>query len=140
VRTVTYTVHHLDVGGWITTVREEGDQPRPLAVSRHTSREEEPRVAAEMAEKIFSDMHFRERQRREGSLLRRKRGSDEVPPRLCEAFAGDQLGRVPPGQAVSFTERFIREWFGEHASRSAKGPNKRRNRRHSTHLTKVQPN
>jgi hypothetical protein len=135
VRKVMYTILHLDMGGWITTVREEGDQPRPLAVSGRP----ESDAAPDMVGMIYEDMRARERHRREGSLIKRIR-SESASPSLCREFAVEHLHAIGKGEAVTFEEDFIRSWFGQHQAGRAKGASRPRNRRHSSHLTKVQPN
>jgi hypothetical protein len=129
VREVTYTIHHLDLGGWISTVKEEGDVPRPLAVTGRPESE----AAADIVEVIFIDLRTRERLRREGSLVKRRPLAEELNPSLCKTFAAEQLTAVDRGKAVSFKEQYIRRWLSQAAKKSA-------NRRIATHLTKVQPN
>ena len=135
-RQVTYTVRHLDIGGWLATVQEEGDQPRPLAVS---SGSELP-AAAEMIVMIFIDVRTRERQRHEGSTAKRQAVSGGLIPALSRDFAGEELRDVRPGHAVTFTDDFIARWFSRRQQRAEKHLNKRQKAGRSGHLTKVQPN
>jgi hypothetical protein len=122
------------MGGWITTVREEGEQPRPLAVSGRPEFD----AAADLVEMIYVDVRTRERHRREGSVIKRRALSEPAGHSLYRDFAGEHLHRIVKGEAVSFTETFIRNWFGPRLH--AKVPNRARNRGRSGHLTKVQPN
>ncbi|OLB85908.1 MAG: hypothetical protein E6I69_08570 [Chloroflexi bacterium] len=135
-RQVTYTVRHLDIGGWLATVQEEGDQPRPLAVSRGS----ELPAAAEMIVMIFIDVRTRERQRHEGSTAKRQAVSGGLIPALSRDFASEQLRDVQRGHAVTFTDDFIARWFTRSQQRADKALDRRQRGRRSGHLTKVQPN
>jgi hypothetical protein len=136
VREVTYTIRHLDMGGWITTVTEEGDMPRPLAVTARPESE----GAVDVLAGIFKDLGTRDRRRREGSLIRRADMNEEPDMLLCQAFVLEHLQSVSKGEAASFKEHFMHRWLSRRNALSRKEANKAPNRRRSVHLTKVQPN
>ena len=121
-REVTYTVYRLALGGWIATVCEAGDQPRPLAVKSRTKHRPERRApkriegdeltaAAGVVEMMFIDMRTRELQRRLGSLVARGSLTDSRLPSMSQDFATERLHSVREGQATSFSEAFLRRWF-----------------------------
>jgi hypothetical protein len=124
------------MGGWITTVNEEGDMPRPLAVTARTESE----GAADVLAGIFKDLSTRDRRRREGSLIRRPEIDEEPDMLLCQAFVLEHLQSVSKGEAASFKEHFMHRWLSRRNAAPRKEANKARNRRRSVHLTKVQPN
>ena len=120
-REVTYTVHRLLLGGWIATVKEAGDQPRPLALSddpelkperraRRRLRLDELGAAAEVIESIFYDLRTREVQRHRGSVVPRDAVSDSLLPVLSRDFAAELLRPMHKGQAATFTEEFLERW------------------------------
>jgi hypothetical protein len=147
-REVTYTVHRLALGGWIATVCEAGDQPRPIGVNSRPKHRPERRApkriegdelsaAAGVVEKMFIDMRTRELQRREGSLVARRSLTDSHLPSISHHFAAERLQSMLKGQATSFSETFLRRWFRRQAS---SGRQKGQMRPQSGHLTNVQPN
>lgn len=127
-REVTYTVHRLLLGGWIATVKEEGDQPRPLALSddpelhperraRRRLKLDELGAAAEVVESIFYDLRTRELQRRRGSVVPRDAVADSLLPALSREFAGELLSPMHKGQAATFTEEFLQRWAANRRGR-----------------------
>jgi hypothetical protein len=135
-REVTYTVRHLDMAGWITTVKEEGDVPRPLAVTGRP----ESGGAADVVAGVFQDLRTRDRLRREGSLIKRRELNEAPDLLLCRAFVLEHLRSVNKGEAATFSEHFIRRWLIRRNALMQKQANKAANRRRSVHLTRVQPN
>lgn len=124
-RELTYTVHRLLVGGWIATVKEEGDQPRPLALSDdpelHADRRAHRRLnldelgaAAEVIESIFYDIRSRDLQRHRGSVVPRGAVSDSQLPEMSREFAAELVSPMRKGQAATFTEEFMRRWTDSH--------------------------
>jgi len=120
-REVTYTVHRLLLGGWIATVKEEGDQPRPLALSDDPELKPERRAkrrlkldelgaAAEVIESIFYDFRTRELQRHRGSVVPRDAVSDSQLPAMSREFAAELLRPMRKGQAATFTAEFLERW------------------------------
>ena len=120
-REVLYTVHRLLLGGWIATVKESGDQPRPLALSddpelqqdrraRRRLKLDEVGAAAEMIESMFVDIRTRELRRRQGSLVPRQSLADSEVPALSRVFAAELLEPLHKGQAAVFTEEFLQRW------------------------------
>jgi DNA-binding transcriptional ArsR family regulator len=120
-REVTYTVHRLLLGGWIATVKEEGDQPRPLALSDGPELKPERRAkrrlkldelgaAAEVIESIFYDLRTRELQRHRGSVVPREAVSDSLVPAMSREFAAELLRPMHKGQAANFTADFLERW------------------------------
>ncbi len=120
-REVTYTVHRLLLGGWIATVKEEGDQPRPLALSDDPELKPERRAkrrlkldelgaAAEVIESIFYDLRTRELQRHRGSVVPRDAVSDSLLPALSREFATELLRPMHKGQAATFTADYLERW------------------------------
>ena len=120
-REVLYTVHRLLLGGWIATVKEAGDPPRPLALSddpelqqdrraRRRLKSDEVAAAAEMIESMFVDIRTRELRRREGSLISRQSLADSLVPALSREFAAELLEPLHKGQAAVFTEEFLQRW------------------------------
>jgi hypothetical protein len=147
-RDATYTVHRLVLGGWIATVCEAGEQPRPLAVGSRPKHRPERRgpqrvegdeinAAAGVVEMMFIDMRTRQLQRREGSMVARQSVADSRLPSLSHAFATERLKSIRKGQATSFSEDFLRRWFRRQTPAVGQ---KGQMRRQSAHLTKVQPN
>jgi DNA-binding transcriptional ArsR family regulator len=125
---VTDTVHRLLLGGWIATVREEGDQPRPLALSddpelrperraRRRLKLDELGAAAEVIESILYDLRTRELQRRRGSVVPRDAVSDSLLPALSREFAAELLSPMHKGQAATFTEEFLQSWSANRRNR-----------------------
>jgi DNA-binding transcriptional ArsR family regulator len=120
-REVTYTVHRLALGGWLATIKDAAEQPRPLALSdspelkpdrraRRRLKLDEVGAAAEMVESILLDIQTRELQRRQGSLVRRESITDSLLPALSRKFAVEQLEPMHKGQAAAFTEEFLQRW------------------------------
>jgi hypothetical protein len=120
-REVIYTVHRLLLGAWIATVKEEGDQPRPLALSDDPELRPERRAkrrlklddvgaAAEVIESILYDLRARELQRRRGSVVSREAVSDSNLPAMSREFASELLRPMHKGQAATFTEEFLEGW------------------------------
>jgi hypothetical protein len=120
-REVTYTVHRLLLGGWIATVKEQGDQPRPLALSDGPELKPERRAkrrlkldelgaAAEVIESILYDIRSRELQRHRGSVVPRDAVSDAHLPAMSRDFAAELLRPMHKGQAATFTEEFLERW------------------------------
>jgi len=120
-REVIYTVHRLLLGGWIATVREEGDQPRPLALSDDPELRPERRAkrrlkldeigaAAEVVESVLYDLRTRELQRQRGSVVPREAVSDSRLPAMSREFASELLRPMHKGQAATFTEEFLESW------------------------------
>ncbi|HZQ49070.1 MAG TPA: hypothetical protein VFB69_02065 [Candidatus Dormibacteraeota bacterium] len=127
-REVTYTVHRLALGGWIGTVKEEGGQPRPLALSddpelhperRATRRlnSDELGAAAEVIDSILYDMQTRELQRHRGSLVPRDAVSGSLLPGMSREFAGQLLQPLHRGQAATFSADFLQRWCTDHRNR-----------------------
>jgi hypothetical protein len=125
---VTYTVHRLALGGWIATVSEAGQQPRPLALSdgpvlrpdrrsRRRLKSDEMSAAADVVETLFLDMRTRDLQRTQGSFVARKSAADSVLPAMSREFAGELLEPLGKGQAAKFTEQFLQEWFANRRER-----------------------
>ena len=121
-REVVYTVHRLLLGGWIATVTEPGDHPRPLALSdspelkpdrraHRRIRVDEIGAAAEVIESMLMDMKTRDLQRSQGSLVRRQSLKDAQLPALSREFASELLQPMHKGQSTSFTEEFLQRWF-----------------------------
>jgi hypothetical protein len=94
-------------------------------------------AAANVAESMFMDMRTRELQRREGSLVAKRSLTDSRLPGISHDFATQRLQALRKGQAASFTEEFLRQWFSR---QDPEGRQKGQMRRRSAHLTKVQPN
>jgi hypothetical protein len=120
-REVGYTVHRLALGGWLATVNEAAEQPRPLALSdgpelqperrsRRRMKLDEVGAAAEIVEAILLDIQTRELQRSQGSLVRRESISDSMLPALSREFATEQLQPLHKGQAAAFSEDFLKRW------------------------------
>ncbi len=120
-REVVYTVHRLLVGGWIATIKDEGGEPRPLALSDDPELEPDRRArrrlkpddvgaAADVVESIFYDIRTRELQRRRGSVVPRDAVLDSLLPALSREFAGELLAPMHKGQAETFTEEFLERW------------------------------
>jgi DNA-binding transcriptional ArsR family regulator len=120
-REVTYTVHRLLLGGWMATVKEEGDEPRPLALSDDPELNEDRRsqrrlkpddlgAAAEVVESILYDLRTRELQRRQGSVVPRDAVSDSSLPAMSREFAAELLSTTHKGQAATFSEEFVERW------------------------------
>lgn len=127
-REVTYTVHRLLLGGWIATVQEEGDQPRPLALSdgpelrpdrraHRRLREDEVGAAADLIESILTDMHTRDLQRSQGSLVRRQSVADSLLPAMTREFATELLQPMDKGQSAIYTQEFLQRWFANRRHR-----------------------
>lgn len=127
-REVTYTVHRLLLGGWIATVQEEGDQPRPLALSdgpelrpdrraHRRLREDEVGAAADLIESMLTDMHTRDLQRSQGSLVRRQSIADSLQPAMSREFASELLQPMDKGQSATFTQEFLQRWFANRRHR-----------------------
>jgi len=127
-REVTYTVHRLLLGGWIATVKEQGDQPRPLALSDDPELKPERRAkrrlkldelgaAAEVIQSIFYDLRTREVQRHRGSVVPRDAVSDSLLPAMSREFAGELLRPMHKGQAATFTAEFLESWSANRRNR-----------------------
>jgi len=127
-REVTYTVHRLLLGGWIATVKEEGDQPRPLALSdgpelrpdrraHRRLREDEVGAAADLIESMLTDMHTRDLQRSQGSLVRRQSIADSMLPAMSREFAVELLQPMDKGQSATFTQEFLQQWLASRRHR-----------------------
>lgn len=127
-REVRYTVHRLALGGWLATVTEAGEQPRPLALSDGPELRPERRAhrrmklddisaAAEVIEMMLLDMRTRDRQRREGSVVARRLAADSPLPAMSREFSAELLGPLRKGQAASFTEDFMQKWFANRRER-----------------------
>jgi len=126
-REVTYTVHRLLLGGWIATVKEEGDQPRPLALSDGPELKPERRAkrrlklelgaAAEVIESIFYDLRTRELQRHRGSVVPREAVSDSLLPAMSREFASELLRPMHKGQAATFSADWLERWSENRRSR-----------------------
>lgn len=121
-REVVYTVHRLLLGGWIATVKEPGEQPRPLALSdspelkpdrraHRRLRVDEVGAAADVIESMLLDMRTRDVQRSQGSLVPRESVSDSLLPAMSREFAAELLQPMHKGQSASFTEEFMQRWF-----------------------------
>jgi hypothetical protein len=121
-REVVYTVHRLLLGGWIATVTEPGEHPRPLALSdspelkpdrraHRRIRVDEIGAAADVIESMLLDMRTRDLQRSQGSLVRRQSLTDAQLPALSREFASELLQPMHKGQSTSFTEEFLQRWF-----------------------------
>ena len=119
---VVYTVHRLLLGGWIATVMQVGDQPRPLALSdspelrpdrraHRRLREDEVGAAADIIESMLSDMRTRDLQRSQGSLVRRQALSDALLPAMSREFASELLQPMHKGESATFTQEFLQRWF-----------------------------
>jgi hypothetical protein len=126
-REVAYTVHRLLLGGWIATVKEEGDQPRPLALSdgpelrndrraRRRLREDEVGAGADIIESMVTDMRTRDLQRSQGSLVRRA-SLDSMLPAMSREFAAELLQPMQKGQSATFTQEFLQRWFASRRAR-----------------------
>ena len=122
VHSVVYTVHRLLVGGWIATVTEVGDHPRPLALSdgpelrpdrraHRRLREDEMGAAAHVIESMLTDMRTRDLERSQGSLVRRQSVSDSLIPAMSREFATELLRPMLKGQSATFTQDFLQRWF-----------------------------
>jgi hypothetical protein len=127
-RAVVYTVHRLLVGGWIATVTEIGDHPRPLALSddpelRHDRRahrrlrDDEIGAAADVIESMLTDMRMRDLERSQGSLVRRQSVSDTLRPAMSHEFASELLQPMRKGQSATFTQEFLQRWFANRRHR-----------------------
>ena len=127
-RQVIYTVHRLLLGGWIATVMEEGDQPRPLALSDDPELRPERRAkrrlkldelgaAAEVLESILYDLRARELKRSRGSVVRRDAVSVDLLPAMSREFASEMLRPMHKGQAATFTEDFLERWTANQRGR-----------------------
>jgi DNA-binding transcriptional ArsR family regulator len=121
-REVVYTVHRLLLGGWISTVKEAGDQPRPLALSDDPELQQDRRAhrrmnldeigaAADIIQSMLVDMRTRDVQRSQGSLVPRESVSDSLLPAMSREFASEQLQPMHKGQSANFTEEFLQRWF-----------------------------
>jgi hypothetical protein len=126
-RQVTYTVHRLVLGGWIATVKEEGDQPRPLALSdgpelrpdrraHRRLREDEAGAAADLIESMLTDMRTRDLERSQGSLVRRP-SLDPQLPAMSRELASELLVPMEKGQSATFTQEFLQRWFANRRDR-----------------------
>jgi hypothetical protein len=125
---VTYTVHRLALGGWIATVTEHGQQPRPLALSdgpvlrperraKRRIKNDDMSAAAVVVEMLFLDMKTRDMQRTAGSFVLRKSAADAALPAMSLVFASELLEPVRKGQRATFTERFLQSWFTQRRAR-----------------------
>jgi DNA-binding transcriptional ArsR family regulator len=121
-REVVYTVHRLLLGGWIATVKEAGDQPRPLALSDDPELQQDRRAhrrmnldeigaAADVIQSMLVDMRTRDVQRSQGSRVRRESVSDSLLPAMSREFASELLQPMNKGQSANFTEEFLQRWF-----------------------------
>jgi hypothetical protein len=127
-RAVVYTVHRPLVGGWIATVTEIGDHPRPLALSddpelrpdrraRRRLSDDEIGGAADVIESMLTDMRMRDLERSQGSLVRRQSVSDTLRPAMSREFASELLQPMRPGQSATFTQEFLQGWFANRRHR-----------------------
>jgi DNA-binding transcriptional ArsR family regulator len=127
-REVVYTVHRLLLGGWIATVSEAGDHPRPLALSgspelrpdrraRRRMPEDEVGAAADVIESMLLDMRTRGLQRSQGSVVLRESVADSLIPALSREFASELLEPIHKGQSAAFTEEFLQRWFTDRRRR-----------------------
>lgn len=124
---VTYTVHRLLLGGWIATVTEPGQQPRPLALSDAPELRPERRAqrrlrtdqvgAADVIESMLVDIRTRDMQRSQGSLVSRQSVSDSLLPAMSREFASELLQPMQKGQSASFTEEFLQRWIASRRHR-----------------------
>ena len=119
---MVYTVHRLLLGGWIATVMQLGDQPRPLALSdspelrpdrraHRRLREDEVGAAADVIESMLTDMRTRDLQRSQGSLVPRQSVSDSLLPAMSREFASELLQPMHKGESATFTQEFLQRWF-----------------------------
>ena len=124
-RELTYTVHRLLVGGWIATVKEEGDESRPLALSDDPELDPDRRAhrrlnldelgaAADVMESIFYDLRTRDVRRRRGSVVPRGAVSEARLPAMSRVFAAELMSPMRKGQAATFTEEFLQRWSANH--------------------------
>src|SRR5262249_7785223 len=97
--------------------RQEGDEPKPLAVSRREPAADDRESAAALVETICIDMEARRRRRREGSVISMRPVADDLVPPLCRDFAAEHLGSLGLGEAATFAEPFLRRWFRERLGR-----------------------
>jgi hypothetical protein len=126
-REVVYTVHRLLIGGWIATVTEVGDHPRPLALSddpelrldrrAHRRVREDEIGAADVIEAMVTDMRVRDLERSQGSLVRRQSVFDSVLPAMSREFALELLQPMLKGQSATFTQEFLQRWFASRRHR-----------------------
>ncbi len=117
----SYSVHRLAMGGWIATVTVPGGQPRPLALSdtpllRPERRQQQRKRgslddAALVVEMMLQDLLTRAVQRRLGSTVSGKAGSELVLREVSREFAAELLLPIPAGEATSFSERFLQRWL-----------------------------
>ena len=127
-REVAYTVHRLLLGGWIATVKEAGEQPRPLALSdspelrpdrraRRRLGKDDAASAASVIESMLVDITMRDLQRSQGSLVPRRSVADSLIPALSRVFATELLMPLEKGQSATFTEDFLQRWFSNRRDR-----------------------
>ena len=127
-REVVYTVHRLLLGGWMATVKEAGDQPRPLALSDGPELQEDRRAhrrmnldevgaAADVIESMLLDTRTRDLQRRHGSLVSRQSASDSLLPAMSREFASELLQPMHKGHSANFSEEFLQRWFASRRQR-----------------------
>jgi len=127
-REVSYTVHRLLLGGWMATVREAGEQPRPLALSdapelrpdrsaRRRLKDDEVGAAADVIESVLLDMRTRDLRRSQGSLVPKESVSDSLIPEMSRDFATELLHPIQKGQSATFTEEFLQRWFANRRDR-----------------------
>ena len=119
---VSYTVHRLLLGGWIATVREPGQQPRPVALSdtpelrperraHRRLRTDDVGAAADVIESMLLDIRARDLRRSQGSLVSRQSVWDSLLPPIARDFASELLRPMQKGQSATYTEEFLQDWF-----------------------------
>lgn len=121
VHEAAYTIHRLAIGGWIATIIVAGGQPRPLALSdfhvrperraRRRERTDPLGDAAAVVSMMLQDMLARALQRRLGSTVNRTEASEPHLPGLSREFAAELLMPMHPGQAATFSEKFLQSWL-----------------------------
>jgi hypothetical protein len=113
-REVTYTIHHLSLGGWIGTVSQRGRQPLPLdsgpggreSESGAASSFDETTGAARLAQAMFKDAMGRGRPATGATPA-----AEDVSAVMSGEFSDELLRSMRPGQEAAFTAEFVRRWF-----------------------------
>jgi hypothetical protein len=124
-REVTYTVHHLSIGGWMGTASQRGREPVRLEPDRAaqpatgagdaSSGSIDERIGArEMAQAIFRDVLARSH-----AVIQDAKPTDAVARLISGEFAVELLRPMRPGQEATFSAEFVRRWFENRRQRFA---------------------
>jgi hypothetical protein len=106
---VSFTIHHLSLGGWVCTVSQPGREPEPLGLNSGPAREdhfEETTGAVQLALAMFIDVMGG------GRPGGRKSAAGEAAiPVISRDFGEELLRPMRRGQDATFTAAFVRRWF-----------------------------